>query len=78
MIHPKITLKAARVNAGLSQKDAAKALHISTATLQNYESGDTVPDWNKVHEIETLYQYPADHIFFGRNSALSEVDRKGA
>ena len=40
---PKITLAAARVNAGLSQQEAAKALGVSVATLQNYESGKTVP-----------------------------------
>ena len=38
---PKITLEAARVNAHFTQREAAKALGISVATLQNYESGRT-------------------------------------
>ena len=65
---PHISLKAARVNANLLQKDAAKALGISITTLQNYEIGATVPDWNMVHKIENLYRFPSDFIFFGKNS----------
>lgn len=60
---PKITLEAARVNAHFTQKEAAKALKISVATLQNYESGRTTPDWSIVRKIEELYQYPIDYIF---------------
>ena len=60
---PKITLEAARVNAHFTQREAAKALGISVATLQNYESGRTAPDWKLVRRIEELYQYPIDFIF---------------
>ena len=60
---PKITLEAARVNAHFTQREAAKALGISVATLQNYESGRTTPDWNLVRRIDELYQYPIDFIF---------------
>lgn len=65
MLYPKITLKAARVSAGLKQKDAAVALGISKSTLINYEHGKTVPDWNMVNKICKLYDIPADFIFFG-------------
>ena len=58
---PKITLAAARVNAG--QQEAAKALGVSVATLQNYESGKTVPQWGTVQKIEAVYNFPADFIF---------------
>lgn len=44
--YPKITLAAARVNAGYSQKEAASRLKINERTLQNYESGANVPDWD--------------------------------
>lgn len=66
---PKITLKAARVNANLSQKDAATALGVNVSTLQNYESGETVPDWNMVKRIEEVYRFPADFILFTHTSA---------
>lgn len=60
---PKITLEAARVNAHLTQREAAKKLNIAAATLQNYESGKTTPDWKMVRKIEALYNYPIDYIF---------------
>lgn len=65
MDYPKITLAAARVNAGFTQKKAAKELGVCQKTLQNYESGVQVPDWDMVNKIEKLYQFPADFIFFG-------------
>ena len=66
--YPKITLAAARVNAGLNQQDAAKALGISVGTLQNYESGKTVPQWSTVRKIEEVYRFPADFIFLSKCS----------
>lgn len=68
---PRISLKAARVNADLSQQEAAKRLGISKATLQNYEAGNTVPDILLSRKIEDVYRFPIDFIFFGANNALS-------
>lgn len=65
---PKISLRAARVNAGLSQQEAAKKLSINKATLHSYETGKTVPSWDMVKLIEEVYQYPTDQIFFGQTS----------
>lgn len=62
---PQITLAAARVNANMTQQEAAEKLGISKATLANYESGRTVPDWDMVHKIGTVYKYPHEYIFFG-------------
>lgn len=66
---PRISLKAARVNANLSQQEAAKLLGISKATLQNYESGNTVPDILMSRKIEGVYNFPSDYIFFGTDTA---------
>ena len=66
VLPPKISMEAARVNAGLLQKDAAEALHITPATLRSWENGETTPDYNKALELSALYQYPADYIFFGK------------
>lgn len=63
---PKISLAAARVNAGLLQEVAAVKLGITPETLRNWENGKTVPGYDKVMEICKLYQYPADYIFFGK------------
>ncbi len=65
MDYPKITLEAARVNAGLTQKESAEKLGVSTKTLQNYESGESVPKWDMVQRIGELYSFPTDFIFFG-------------
>lgn len=69
MDYPKITLKAARVNADLSQKEAAEALNVNVSTLQNYETGKTIPDWEMVKRIEQVYAFPADFIIFAKCSA---------
>ena len=68
MKFPRVTLKAARVNAGMSQKAAAAALAINPATLHSYEKGRTIPDWDMVRRIEALYNFPAEFIFFGSDS----------
>lgn len=60
----KITLEAARVNAGLTQKEAAKMLQISNKTLQKWESYQTFPNAHKVAEICDLYNVPYDNINF--------------
>lgn len=65
---PKISLAAARVNAGYEQKEAARLLRITAPTLRSWERGDTAPDYVKVEEIQKLYNYPKDYIFFGKRS----------
>ena len=66
----KITLEAARVNAGYTQKEAAKLLHISNKTLQNWENGKSYPSADKIAEICKLYRIPYDHINFLPNCSL--------
>lgn len=39
MAEYKISLEAARVNAGLTQGELAERLHVSRATIMNWESG---------------------------------------
>ena len=67
--YPSISLRAARVNAELSQEQAAKKLGISKSTLQNYETGNGVPDILLSRKIEEVYKFPIDFIFFKRNNA---------
>ena len=44
---PKISLAAARVNAGMLQEVAAAKLHINVATLRSWERGDTAPNYDR-------------------------------
>lgn len=65
-----ITLKAARVNAGLSQEQAAERLKITTSTLRSWEKGTTFPTVEKIRMLEDLYSVTyADIIFLPSNSA---------
>lgn len=59
-----MTLKAARVNAGLTQKKAAEMLGISEYTLINYEKGKSSPDVHVLKKIEILYGVPYHRIIF--------------
>lgn len=59
-----ITLKAARVNAGLTTKQAAAQLGISRKTLSNYESGKSFPDAQMISKITELYKIPYEHLLF--------------
>ena len=59
-----ITLKAARVNAGFTQKEAAKSLNISKGALASYEMYRTIPDVEKAKRIAALYGMGVDDIIF--------------
>lgn len=59
-----ITLKAARVNAGLTQREAAEKLGISKGTLASYEMYRTKPDIEKAKQIADLYGTTVDGIIF--------------
>ncbi len=61
---PKITLKAARINAGFTQNKAAERLGISTETLANYEKGKSFPDVLMLKKIEKLYAIDYDNLIF--------------
>lgn len=60
----KITLKAARVNSGLSQSEAAIKLKISKSTVLNWEKGRTFPDPRHIQAIERLYNIKYDSLIF--------------
>ena len=63
----KISLAAARVNAGYSQKDAAEALGVSNKTLCFWEKGKTFPDQPMIEKICALYGVSYDFIKFRAN-----------
>jgi DNA-binding XRE family transcriptional regulator len=66
----KISLAAARVNAGYSQKEAAKLLGVSNKTLCKWESGTSFPNAMQVEKICSLYKLPYDCINFLPNNSL--------
>lgn len=63
----KISLKSARVNAGLTQKQAAEALNIAVSTLRNWEKGITFPKQPEIEKLCALYGTSYDYVnFFAR------------
>lgn len=60
----KITLKAARVNAGLSQKAAGERIRVSKDTISNWENGRSFPSAEKIKEIEKVYKVKYDDLLF--------------
>ena len=59
-----ITLKAARINCQLTQKEAAEKLGVSEKTLSNYENGVSFPDVPVIQKIELLYNVGYNDIIF--------------
>lgn len=57
-----IRLNAARVNAGLTQREAADALGISKNTLLSYEKYKTKPSMEMGEKIAALYKTTVDAI----------------
>jgi len=61
---PKMTLKAARVNVGLSQKEAAAAIGVGNKTLGSWESGASFPKADQIEKICNLYLVTYDDLIF--------------
>lgn len=61
---PQITLRAARVNVGLTQAAVARKLDISVSTLKNWETSKTFPKQPMIEKLCELYGVAYDHIFF--------------
>lgn len=59
-----ISMKAARVNAELTQAEAAKALNINKNTLVGYETGKTIPKVDVAKRMAKLYGLTVEDIIF--------------
>lgn len=60
----KLSIRAARVNIGLSQKEAAMRIGVSNKTLGNWENGTTFPPVDKIPVICELYGVSYDNLNF--------------
>ena len=67
-----LTLKAWRINSGLTISEVASLLGKSERTIQNWEGGFSIPDKGNAYKLADIYKTDIDHIFLGNNSALSE------
>ena len=62
----KVTLKGARVSAGLNQDEACREIGVSKATLVKYESGKTAPTLPTLKKMCEVYNVPIGSISFTR------------
>ena len=65
----RITLKAARVNAGFTQLDVAKMLKVSNKTVMNWETGESEPSFSTLQALSSIYELPIDCIILPTKSA---------
>lgn len=68
-----ISLEAARVNAKMTQKEAANAMNVNVSTISNWEKGKTTLKAGQFMKLCEIYKCPQDVIFLGENFAKSEV-----
>lgn len=66
----KMNLKAARVNAGYTQKKAAEMLNVSNKTLCLWEKGERFPNATKIKLICEIYSVSYDDIIFLTSNPL--------
>lgn len=59
----KISLAAARVNAGFTQDEVAKAIHVGKQTIVSWEKGLTEPKISQSRQLSELYKMPLENIF---------------
>lgn len=69
----KITLRAARVNAGKTQKAVADEIGVSNTTIVKWEKGSVIPRADALRRLCALYGVPETLIFLPGESAKSEL-----
>lgn len=63
-----ITLAAARVNAGMTQEDVSREMHVSKQTVVNWEKGNSEPTISQSRLLSRLYNMPLEYIFLPEKS----------
>ena len=62
MTEPKITLKAARVNADLTQDETAERMGKSKQTIVNWENGKTPIKYVDLMKLSEIYSMPIQYL----------------
>lgn len=60
----KMTMKAARVNANMTQEEAGKIIGVSKDVISNWERGVTYPDVMELYKIEKAYHVTYNDLIF--------------
>ncbi|MBR7928247.1 helix-turn-helix transcriptional regulator [Aerococcaceae bacterium zg-ZUI334] len=60
-----MTLKSARVNAGLTMKEASNLIGVHHQTISKYEKDSSDIPLSLLHRMSEIYRMPIDNIFLG-------------
>lgn len=66
-----ITLKAARITAGLTLREVGKKVGKNFQTISKYEKDSTKIPIDLLQELTALYNVPMDFIFLGESTKKS-------
>ncbi len=69
-----ISLAAARVNAGMTQLEAARQMRVSKQTIINWEKGRIIPRIPEMEMLSRIYNMPQDYIFLPCYSTKSRQE----
>lgn len=58
----KFSMAAARVNAGLTQKQLASECGVAESTVINWEKGKSTPHIKRLPKLEKAYGIPLDYV----------------
>lgn len=73
-----LTLRAIRVNLGLSLEEASTLIGVCKDTLSNYERGNSYPDAVTIKRIEDVYNISYERInFLIDNTVLNGKNEEG-
>lgn len=61
----RLTLRAARINCGMKQKEVADLLGVNVATVSSWETGKTNPSLDNFRRMCGYYHVPEDWIKIG-------------
>lgn len=64
----RISLPAARVNAGMNQREMAEYLGVDISTITNWEKGKSEPNASQLRKISEISGIPMDFIFVQQES----------
>lgn len=72
-----ISLKAARVDAKLTQEQAAEAIGVTQNTISRWENGVSVPNYKHIPSICKAYGKSYDDIIFLPSDYALSVNEEG-
>ena len=67
------TIRALRLQHGMTQDDLAEKLHVTRQAVSNYERGKTYPDTEQLTQIADVFHIPIEDLIYGH---IGSFDRK--